>query len=139
LRDTTNVAMLDDPALNTHHRIRILLVDDHRVLRGVLAELLDEQPGLEVVGQAGDGHSAVEMAMTIRPDVILMDVTMPGMSGVEATRRIVNQMPDVQVIGLSMHARDDMERAMREAGAVAYLTKSGSSDQLVETIHAVAD
>jgi two-component system, NarL family, response regulator NreC len=126
-------------AVRQGRNVRILLADDHRVLRECLSEFLDEQPGLEVVAQAEDGVAAVEMALTTRPDVIVMDVTMPRMNGIEATRRIVRQMPRVRVIGLSMHVQDDMARAMREAGAVAYLTKSGSSEQLVEAIYEAAE
>jgi DNA-binding NarL/FixJ family response regulator len=123
------------PAGHSHGTIRILLADDHRVFREGLSEFLADQPGLEIVGQAADGQAAVDLAMTLHPDVVLMDVTMPRMSGIEATRRILSKMPGVPVIGLSMHVEDDMAVAMRDAGAVAYLTKSGSSDHLVEAIH----
>ena len=117
-------------------RIRVLLADDHEILREGLAELLRTEPDIEVVGEAADGQIAIELARRTAPDVIVMDVTMPRLNGVEATRRITAEMPHVRVIGLSMHSREDMSRAMREAGAAAYLTKGGPSDLLLTAIRA---
>lgn len=114
--------------------IRILLADDHRILREGLASLLSEEPDLEVVAQAADGLEAIELARSTRPDVILMDVTMPRLDGIEATRRITAELASVAVIGLSMHEEDDMAEAMHEAGAVVYLSKGGPADVLVATI-----
>ncbi|MCE5268931.1 MAG: response regulator [Planctomycetaceae bacterium] len=114
--------------------VRVLLADDHPILRKGLGEVLNEKPGIEVVGEAGDGEEAVEQALRLRPDVVLMDITMPRLNGIEATRRITTELPDVRVVGLSMHEGDDMANAMREAGAVAYLRKDEAIDTLVATI-----
>lgn len=118
----------------TMRRIRVLLADDHELLRAGLVGLLEEEPDIEVVGEAGDGQSAVELARQTEPDVILMDITMPGVNGIEATRRIVRLLPRVQVIALSMYERDGMAGAMRKAGAAAYVSKDDCCDLLVQTI-----
>lgn len=118
--------------------IRVLLADDHRILREGLASLLEEEEDIEVIGEASDGVMAVEMAMRMRPDVVVMDVTMPKMSGIEATRQITRKLPSVRVIGLSMHSEADMAAALRDAGAAQYLTKGGPSEALVQAIRATA-
>jgi CheY-like chemotaxis protein len=117
-------------------KIRVLLADDHALLRAGLAGLLADEPDIEVVGQAGDGQAALELAVEVIPDVILMDVTMPRLNGIEATRRIAAILPQVRIIGLSMHDQDAMSAAMRKAGAAAYLSKDGRSETLLETIRA---
>lgn len=118
--------------------IRILLADDHEVVRSGLARLLQMEPDIEIAGQAADGQEAVEVAIQIRPDVILMDVSMPRMSGVEATRRIVQQMPNTKIIGLSMHEHDDVAASMKAAGAAMYLTKTTPPEALVAAIRECA-
>lgn len=118
-------------------KIRLLLADDHQILREGLASLLSEESDMEVVGQAGDGREAIELARAMRPDVVLMDVTMPRLDGIQATRLITSELSGIAVIGLSMHEEDDMATAMRAAGAVAYLSKGGPSDSLIAAIRAV--
>ena len=115
---------------------RVLLVDDHRIMREGLVGLLQFEPDIEVVGQAADGAQAIAMAADLKPDVIVMDVDLGDMSGIEATRRILAVAPAVKVIGLSMHADEDVIAALHAAGASAYLTKGGPSDALVEAIRA---
>jgi signal transduction histidine kinase/ActR/RegA family two-component response regulator len=122
------------PAPAGDRKIRVLLADDHKVLREGLAYLLREQPDLEVVGEAENGRRAVELALQTRPDVVVMDMVMPHMNGIEATRRIVAAMPGVRVIGLSMHDDENMASAMLQAGAVTYLSKGGSSGPLIDAI-----
>jgi len=114
--------------------VRVLLADDHPVVRKGLADLLRERPEIDLVGEARDGEEAVAMARDTKPDVVLMDVSMPKLNGIEATRHITSEMPGVRVIGLSMHEEEDMPRAMREAGATVYLSKTTAADTLVDAI-----
>ncbi len=122
------------PAPAGNGKIRVLLADDHEVLREGLAHMLREQPDLEIVGEAENGRRAVELALQTRPDVVIMDMVMPQMSGIEATRRIMASMPGVRVIGLSMHDEENMAGAMLQAGAVTYLSKGGPSGPLIDAI-----
>jgi two-component system CheB/CheR fusion protein len=117
-------------------KIRTLLVDDHRVVRQALARLLAEEPDIEVVGEADDGKAATELVRVIRPDVVVMDVSMPGMNGIDATAAITKEFPDIRVIGLSMHGEGDLPAKILDAGAVTCLGKGGPSDDLVAAIRA---
>ena len=114
--------------------LRIVIVDDHAVIRTALAQMLDGEPDLQVVGEAGDGVQAVEKAVELSPDLLLMDVTMPRMNGIEATRRISELCPDVRVIGLSMHDDEAVISRMRDAGAVGFITKSAPIGELLDAI-----
>lgn len=118
--------------------IGILLVDDHAMLRGALATMLAAEADLCIVGEAADGVEAIAAVERLMPDVVLMDISMPRMDGLEATRRITARWPGVRVIGLSMHHRDDRAEAMQAAGAVAYLCKSGDVALLLDTIRRVS-
>jgi signal transduction histidine kinase/ActR/RegA family two-component response regulator len=113
-------------------RIRVLLVDDHLVVRQGLAMVLGGEPDIEIVGEASDGNSAVEMARKLRPDIVTMDVSLPGMNGLNATRIIHAELPETAIIGLSMF--EDQGSAMREAGATDYLLKTGASESLLAAI-----
>jgi CheY-like chemotaxis protein len=119
-------------------KIRILLADDHGIIRQGLALLLGIQPDLEVVGEAANGEAAIELARASRPDVVIMDIGMPVMNGIEATKAIVSQFPEIHVIGLSMYDEARRAAAMLEAGADAYLSKAGPTEELVSTIRRVA-
>jgi DNA-binding NarL/FixJ family response regulator len=119
--------------------MKILLADDHRMLRDGLEAVLAREPDLAVVGTASDGREAVAQALALRPDVVVMDVSMPGLNGMEATRRIVHEHPGSKVIGLSMHADRSYVQAMFEAGACGYLLKNAASHELVRALRAVAD
>lgn len=116
--------------------VRILMVDDHPMVRQGLRAIVEQFEGIQVVGEAADGGDAVRLAQSLRPDVVIMDVNMPTMDGVEATRRITANMPHVVVIGLSVHNSPQVESAMKEAGAAAYLTKDAASEKLQQTIFA---
>jgi DNA-binding NarL/FixJ family response regulator len=118
----------------TASRLRILVADDHTVYRKCLIRLLHEWPGLDVVGDAEDGLQAVELAMLLHPDVVLMDVDMPRMNGIEATRQIVKALPEVRVIGLSMGNHEDIVAQMLAAGAVFYFMKDGPMEQLLAAL-----
>ena len=111
-----------------------MLVDDHAVVRQGLANLLRDEIDMEVVGEAADGQEAVELAAKLLPDVILMDMSMPKLNGVEATRIIHNDWPDIRIIGLSMFEEVERAQAMRDAGAVDYITKSGPAEALINLI-----
>jgi len=115
-------------------KIRVLLADDHRTMRDGLAAFLEQQPGIEVAGMASDGQEAVDLAAKLQPQVVIMDVGMPRLDGIEATRRIRSAWPHVQVIGLTMHADDSFHEAMRTAGAMDCLVKSGPTEDLLDAI-----
>lgn len=114
--------------------IRLLLVDDHTLVRQGLGTLLRQERGIQLVGEAAGGESALDLVDRLRPDAVLMDIQMPGMSGIEATRIIHQRFPEVQVIGLSMHQDVDMAEAMRSAGAVGYVSKSDLSDTILAAV-----
>jgi DNA-binding NarL/FixJ family response regulator len=117
--------------------IRILLADDHTIVLQGLSRFLREQENIEVVGQAKDGPKTVELARELTPDVVIMDISMPGLSGVEATRLIHNEKPDIKIIGLSMHAAKRYVQEMYRAGARGYLLKDCDFDELMAAINAV--
>ncbi len=118
--------------------IRILLADDHTIVLQGLSRFLREQEDMEVVGQAKDGLAAVELARELSPDIVIMDISMPGLSGVEATRQIHDEKPDIKIIGLSMHAAKRYVQEMYKAGARGYLLKDCDFDELMAAIRAVA-
>ena len=114
--------------------IRVMLVDDHAVMRKGLSSLLSRNNDIDIVAEAADGAEAVEASQRINPDVILMDISMPVMDGIEATRRIILKQPHIRIIALSVHAAEDQAHKMQSAGAVAYLSKTGNPDQIVSAI-----
>lgn len=119
--------------------MRVLLVDDHALMRAGLRAVLEREADVRVVGEAADGREAVAKAVALAPDVVVMDVAMPGLNGVEATRRLRDASPGARVIGLSMHADRRYVRAMFEAGAVGYLLKDSAPVELLAALRAVAE
>lgn len=117
--------------------IRILLADDHRILREGLRSLLAQQPGITVVGEASDGETAVALARELHPDVVIMDVVMPGLDGVAATRRIRAECPDTRIIALSMHSDRRFVSEMVRAGALGYLVKDSAFEELNQAVKTV--
>jgi two-component system, NarL family, response regulator DegU len=117
--------------------IRLVLVDDHRLLREGLRRSLSEE-GFEVVGEAADGEAAIEVAAATQPDVILMDVTMPNLGGVEATKRIHEAQPNIRIVMLTMHADADIVADALRSGACGYLTKDSSTEEIAEAIRLAA-
>lgn len=116
--------------------LRVLVAEDHRTVREGIVSLLEAETDIEVVGQAEDGRQALQQASTLRPDVVLMDVAMPGLDGIEATRQLRKDLPQVQVIGLSVFEEDSTAERMLDAGARAYLVKSGPVENLLSAIRA---
>jgi DNA-binding NarL/FixJ family response regulator len=119
-------------------RIRVIIADDHPAFRKGLGAMLASTAGIEIVGEAGGGDEAIERALELVPDVVLMDVKMPGRNGIEATRHIVNRNPDVAVLVLTMYEDDDSVFAAMRAGARGYLLKGAEQDEVLRAIHAVA-
>jgi two-component system response regulator NreC len=119
-------------------RVKLLLCDDHALFRAGLKSVLGEQPSLEVVGEAADGQAAVEEVERLRPDVVLMDIDMPRLDGVEATRRITAARPEVKVLILSMYVEEQLVARGLEAGASGYVLKDAPLSQLAYAIEAVA-
>ncbi len=115
-------------------RIRVVLVDDHVVVRSGLRLALTQEPRIEVIDECGDGFQAVQAAERLPPDIIVMDVEMPGMDGIEATRRIKRRHPGIRIIGLSMFDDPETSKKMRDAGADSYLHKAGPSEDLIAEI-----
>jgi|SRR5512136_1115185 DNA-binding NarL/FixJ family response regulator len=118
--------------------INLILADDHAVVRAGTRQLLERQPDLRVVGEAADGEEAVRLAKELKPHVVVMDVRMPKMSGVEATRRIKQEVPEVAVLVLTAHDDDEYVFALLQAGANGYLLKTAEMEELVKAIRAVA-
>lgn len=138
---TFDTAETEDALQNIHSRnlrqtsvSRVLLVDDHALLRQGLRTVLEEYADVEVVGEATDGAHAVILAKSLKPDVVIMDVNMPRLDGIEATRQLKKELPGTIVIGLSVDNNKAVVELMREAGAVCYLTKDVASEQLHDTI-----
>ncbi len=119
--------------------IRIVLADDHVVMRHGLSQVLQQEEGMEIVGQASDGRSAIKLVKELVPDVVVMDITMPDLNGIEATREIRKEMPDVKVVALSMHTTAKHITEMFRAGASGYVLKGCEFAELVRAIRAVAD
>jgi PAS domain S-box-containing protein len=117
---------------------RVMFVDDHKVMRQGLIRLVKNQPSIKVVGEAANGLEALELANQLRPNVIVMDVSMPIMDGIEATRRIKAEIPEIHVIGLSMHEDEQVKRDIRDAGADAFVCKTVSAAELIKVIYSVA-
>jgi two-component system response regulator NreC len=118
--------------------IRILLADDHQVIRTGLKSFLESQPDFKVIAEAGNGREAIERAVETRPDIILMDITMPEVDGLEATRQLKKLWPECVILCLTVHEDKFYFMEMLAAGASGYLTKLSASDELVSAIHAVA-
>ena len=123
------------PALPQPTIIRVLLVDDHAMVRQGLRSILDGYPNLHIIAEAGDGEEAITLARLLKPDVVVMDVNMPRLDGIEATRRIREELPETLVVGLSVN--EHVVKSMKAAGATAFLTKESAADHLYEAIGAV--
>ncbi len=122
---------------NKTSAIRVLIVDDHILIREGLRSVLDNQPNIEIVGEASNGEEAVDKAGELNPDVILMDITMPVMNGLQATTIIKEKYPDINILILTIHEDDRYFFKILEAGASGYFIKGGSSAELISALHTV--
>ncbi|MEX0639106.1 MAG: response regulator transcription factor [Balneolaceae bacterium] len=119
--------------------IRILLVDDHELIREGLHTLLSREPGLEVAGEAADGHEAVEKCRELEPNLVIMDINMPGLDGVQATGKIRELMPEIKVLALTMSDDDSHIREMIMAGASGYILKNAGKEELKKAIRTISE
>lgn len=119
-------------------KLRIFLADDHAVVREGLKALINGQPGMEVVGEAADGRTACVRAADLRPDVVVMDVSMPDMNGVQATRELRSVCPEIRVLALTVHEDRSYLRELLEAGASGYVLKRAAAEDLVYAVQVVA-
>ncbi|MBN1832160.1 MAG: response regulator transcription factor [Deltaproteobacteria bacterium] len=117
--------------------IRIILAEDHKITREGLVNMINDQPGMEVAGEAGNGREAIHLARELAPDLVIMDVTMPGLNGIDATRIITSSSKNIRVIALSMYSDKQFVQGMMQAGASGYLLKDCAFDELVQAVRAV--
>jgi len=117
--------------------IRILIADDHGVLRAGLSALLNAEPDMQVVSEAADGQETLRRADDLRPDVVLLDISMPGLGGIQVTRQLKEALPDVRVLILTVHEDETLLREAMRAGAAGYITKRAIESELISAIHAV--
>lgn len=117
--------------------IRVLLIDDHKLVRTGIRKILEESAGIQVIGEADDGERGLELAKQLKPDVVLLDVSMPGIGGLEATRLLLEHDPSTKVIVVSVHAQEPVPGKLLEAGAFGYLTKGCAADEVVTAVRRV--
>jgi two-component system, NarL family, invasion response regulator UvrY len=117
--------------------INVLLVDDHELVRTGIRKILDEVKGLKVIGEAKTGEEAVQFCRKVEPNVVLMDMNMPGIGGLEATKKIIRYAPDVKVIVLTVYSEDPIPTKVMQIGAAGYLTKAAGPDEMINAIRAV--
>jgi DNA-binding NarL/FixJ family response regulator len=117
--------------------VKILIADDHQIVREGLRAMFEKEAEMEVIGEAEDGITAVQLACELRPDVIVLDVNMPEMDGIDATRRLLKELPDTKIIALSMYSKRAYIKKMLEAGASGYLLKGGAFTELIKAINTV--
>jgi len=120
-------------------KIRIILADDHAIVRQGLSRAIGQEDDMDVIGQAPNGRATIELVRKLSPDILITDISMPDLNGVEATRQVLRECPAVKVIALSMHSSRQFVMEMFRAGAVGYLLKDCDYDELVKAIHTVAE
>lgn len=133
------VSRTADPNRRKPSTVRVLLADDHAVVRSGIRLLLESEPGIDVVGEAEDGLDAVAQSAQLTPDVVVMDISMPKINGIAATRRIHRTQPEVGVVGLTMHDNEAYFYELIKAGGTGYVLKDAPAEELVEAIRAAAE
>ncbi|HOK96561.1 MAG TPA: response regulator transcription factor [Anaerohalosphaeraceae bacterium] len=119
--------------------VRVVLVDDHEIMREGMSALLRKYSQFEVVGQASDGRQAVEVVLELKPDIVIMDVGMPNLNGIEATRRMLAQLPNLKVMALSTHSDGNIVAKMIKAGACGYMLKDSAFEELIEGLNTILE
>ncbi|WP_298779721.1 response regulator transcription factor [uncultured Polaribacter sp.] len=125
--------------MSNNKEIKIVLVDDHQLVRKGLRNIIEQRLNMHIIGEASDGREAIKIASKLLPNVIIMDVAMPGLNGVEAAKQIYKAHPEIKIIGLSMHSGKQFIQGMFKAGAFGYLLKDGDSDELITAISTVME
>lgn len=125
--------------MNSLRKIKIILVDDHKLLRDGLRNIIEQKSNMHIIGEASDGREAIKICIKLQPDVVVMDVAMPGLNGIEAAKQIHKTQPGIKIIGLSMHSGKQFIQGMFKAGAFGYLLKDGDSDELITAISTVVE
>jgi DNA-binding NarL/FixJ family response regulator len=125
--------------MNSLRKIKIILVDDHKLLRDGLRNIIEQKSNMHIIGEASDGREAIKICIKLQPDVVVMDVAMPGLNGIEAAKQIHKTQPNIKIIGLSMHSGKQFIQGMFKAGAFGYLLKDGDSDELIAAISTVVE
>lgn len=120
-----------------NNSVRILVADDHTIVRSGLRLLLEAEPDFQIVGEALDGNQALALAEKLKPDIILMDISMPGLDGLEATRQIKAKWPEIQILILTMHRSEEYFFEVLKAGASGYILKAAETDELIHSLHVV--
>ena len=118
-------------------KIKILLADDHKIMRAGLRSILEKQPDMEILGEAQNGLVALQLAKELRPDLVIMDISMPDLNGIEATSRILAELSGLRVLALSMHSDRGFLIKMLKAGASGYLLKDCASEELIDAVHVI--
>lgn len=121
------------------NEIKILLVDDHKLLRAGLRTIIEQRANMQIIGEASDGREAIKLCSKLLPDVIVLDVAMPGLNGIQAAQQIHKINPEIKIIGLSMHSTKQFIQGMFKAGAFGYLLKDGDADELIVAITTVME
>ena len=116
---------------------RILLADDHKIVRDGLKALIEKEMGMEVIAEADTGRKALQLSRKLKPDIVVMDITMPDLNGIDATRQIVGELPGIKVVALSMHSQKQFVEGMLKAGVSGYLLKDGAFEELIDAVRTV--
>lgn len=123
--------------MNYSKKIKIVLVDDHKLLREGLRNIIEQKANMLIIGEASDGREAIKICSKLLPDILVIDVAMPGLNGIEAAKQIHKNHPEIKIIGLSMHSGKQFIQGMFKAGAFGYLLKDGDADELITAITTV--